>query len=360
MANIRQSVETNKKLLILIAVLLVFILTFLFKFYNNQKRENRALRLKLLSMSETKRTPKAWAQLMAVKAKVAALTTTAQTVSEASSTAAASTQETQNIDAQDTQELAVRLNGQMKKVKNLDAAGIDNNIAIANEIIFREPDSYGAYKAKLISLLTKEGKFHQPPDEVEVESLLESMAQFNISNDNIARREAVLIANTNSGIQNVETELEQLAKNRDSLESEISNFEPNSPQLVEANNQLQEMDEQEAQLTANIDSLENQLAQNTAQISNEDVVEIPFMRMLAQNDYEAVLDNAQAFIDQFPNSPTGYFYMVRALDQMGQKDQSLNTIKNSRLPADVQQSLLQRLDSQGADDPKNYWQKLSF
>ncbi|MBC7713503.1 MAG: hypothetical protein H7177_09195 [Rhizobacter sp.] len=364
MANIRQSVETNKKLLIIIAVLLVFILTFLFKFYNNQKKENRALRLKLLSMSETKRTPKSWAQLMAVKAPV---TTTAnaqaaaqQPAAETNSNNPASTQATQNIDAQDTQELAVRLNGQMKKVKTLDEANIDNNIAIADEIISREPDSYGAYKAKLISLLTKEGKFNEPADDTEVEGLLENMAQFNLSTDNMARREAALISNTNGEIQNVESQLDALARQRETLESQLSTFDANSPQLADANAQLQQIEEQEAQLTSNIDTLEDNLAQNTAQISSEDVVEIPFMRMMAKNDYESVLDNAQSFINQFPNSPTGYFYMIRALDQMGQKDQSLNLIKNSQLPLDTQQALLQRLDTQAAEDPKNYWQKLSF
>ncbi len=341
--------------------MIALVAAFMVKFYFNQKHENRALRLKILSMQENRRAPKPWAQLLTKpQAATSALTAPKTAPVQDQTTTTANNEATQTLDAQDTQELASKLTVGMKKVKALEASDIDNNIAIADEIISREPDSYAAYKAKLISLLTKEGRFNQPADEVEVESILESMAQFNISSDNIARREAALIANTNSDIQNVEAQIEEVARQRETLESQLNSFDPNSQEFLNLNVQLQQLDDQEIQLASNIESLENALANNTAQLTNEDVVEIPFMRMMAKNDYEGVMDNAQAFIEQFPNSPNGYFYMVKALEMQGQKDQALQVIQDSRLPQDAQQALLQRLDAQAAEDPKNYWQKLSF
>ncbi len=357
MTSIKESLKINKRISIAIVIMLTVFAVFMFKFYFNQKSENRALRIKILSMQENRKTPKPWAKLLTTsvqpKASVSALTAKAAVTDDVSHTE-------QAIESQDTQELAVKLNTGMRKVKTLDDKDIDNNIAIANEIISREPDSYSAYKAKLISLLTKEGKFNQAVDEIEIENTLESMAQFNISSDKLTRREAALISNTNAEIQSVEIELEEVARQRESLEAQLNSTTPESPELAELNAQLQQLDEKEVQLASNIESLEVNLASSTAQLANEDVVEIPFMRILAKNDLEGVIDNAGVFIEQFPNSPNGYFYLVKALEMQGQKDQALQIIQDSRLPPDAQRALLQRLETQDSEDPKNYWQKLSF
>jgi sensor histidine kinase regulating citrate/malate metabolism len=52
MASIRNSIQINKRIMILVAVLLAMILVLLTKFYFSQKKENRALRLKILSTSD--------------------------------------------------------------------------------------------------------------------------------------------------------------------------------------------------------------------------------------------------------------------------------------------------------------------
>ena len=348
--------------MIFIGIMLTVILVLLTKFYFNQRTENRALRLKILSMSAS-RTPKAWSQLTT---KSKASTTSSPAIAPAKVTAptVAATVETpanpEPLANLDTTDLAITLDGQMKRPKNLDLNTIENNIAIADEIISREPDSYGAYKAKLISLLVKEGKFNQPIDEVEVEGLLENMAQFNISSDKLARRESALIGNTNNEVQTVELQIEELARTRENLESQLNAYDANSPELAQLNAQIQQLDSQEAQLLGNIDNLQASLADNTAQLANEDIIEIPFMRMMAKNDYEGVVNNAQSFIEQFPNSPNGYFYLVKALEMQGQKEQARSVIQNANLPQDVQGSLLQRLDNEGSQNPQLYWQKLSF
>lgn len=358
MASIRHSIETNKKLLILIALLLALIAVLVGRFYFQEKRENRALRLKILSMSENRRTPKPLATLMTPSTKSAL--TIAPAATTPISEAIPESNNTVSIRDQDTQELAVQLNSQMRRPRNLNLETLDNNIAIADELVSREPDSYSAYKAKLVSLLVKEGKFNQAADEEEIEGILENMAQFNIGSDKLARREASLIANSNAELDNVDRELNSLALERENLESQLSNLDANSPELQNINDRLAQLENLETNLLSNADAIEAGLANNSARIVNEDIIEIPFMRMLAKNDYDGVMNNAQTFIEEFPNSPSGYYYMIKALEMQGQKDQALGVIQNSRLSPDVQNALLQRLESEAGQDPKNYWQKLSF
>ena len=360
MTSIRNSIQTNRRIMIVIAILLATVIVFLGKFYFQQRHENKALRLKIISMSENKRTPKPWSELMARPKTTPVVTTTAPVVTaQVAPQATSEAVVTPPLASLDTQEIAVKLNAQMKAVKTLEAKDLDYNIEMADEILSREPDSYGAYKAKLISLLVKEGKFDSPADESEVESLLESMAQFNFNTDRVARREAALMANANADIRNIEGELDNLIVDREAIENGIATA--TDPALMEElNMQREQLDAKEALLQNNIVNLEQSVAVNTNQLVNEEIVEIPFMRMMAQNDYEGVMDNAQDFINQFPNSPNGYFYMVRALEMQGQGEQARSLIQSATMPKDVQQSLLQRLESQGESDPKNYWQNLNF
>lgn len=108
------------------------------------------------------------------------------------------------------------------------------------------------------------------------------MAQFNISSDKLTRREAALIRNTNSEMQTAELLLEELARSRESLESQLGIYRANSSEFTRLNAQIQQLDSYEAQLLGSIDNLHEN---NTAQLVNEDVIEIPFIRMMAKNDY---------------------------------------------------------------------------
>lgn len=349
--------------MIFIAILLAITLVLLTKFYFNQRTENRALRLKILSMSENKKTPKSWSQLTTKKLSTPQAPIVVAPVEVTPAPTAVVTSDSGNSEPLanlDTADLAIKLTNQMKKTKNLDLNTIDSNIAIADEIISREPDSYGAYKAKLISLLVKEGKFNLPIDEVEVENLLERMAEFNIGSDKLARRESALIGKTNSEIQTVEVQLDALGRDREALETQLGTLDASSPEYDQVRSQIEDLDTRESQLLGNIDDMGEALANSTAQLANEDVVEIPFMRMMAKNDYDGVIDSAQGLIDQFPNSPSGYYYMVRALEIQGQKDQARSVIQSAQLPEDMQATLLQRLENEGSQNPQLYWQKLNF
>lgn len=356
MASIRDSIQANKRLQIFVVALLIVLIALMAKFYFAQRRENRALRIKILLMAENKRIPKPWLQLTTkavAQPNTTTSTPTAKTINEGVGTSLRLTEE-------DTSNLAAKLDKQMKKIKSAELTVLDDNITIANELISREPDSYSAYKAKLIAMLVKEGKFSQSVDENEINSTLESMAQFNISSDKLARREAGLIASTNESIQSNEIQLEDLARDKEFMESQLASFDPNSPDSENLHMQIQEIENKQSELLSSISNLENNLYANTNQLINEDVVEIPFMRMLAQNDYQAVSESAQSFIEQFPNSPNGYFYLVRSLELQGQKDEAISIIQNAKLPQDSRDELIKRLESESSQDPKNYWQKLNF
>lgn len=357
MSSIRQSIQLNRRLLVLVAGLLIVVIVFLGKFFFHQSAENKALRLKILSMSENKKIAKPWS---ALTSQTSALTAPAQAPVASATQADVPKEEELPLADQDVQKLATTLSTQMKRPRNLDEKALDQNIAIADEIISREPDSYSAYKAKLISLLVKEGKFNQSASEEEVESLLENMAQFNIGSDKMARREAALMANSNVELNQIDDELNALAEEKQSLESRLNTLDANSPELAEANRRLDEIEEKETMLFSNAQAIEQGLASSTDQMVNEDIIEIPFMRMLAKNDYEGVINNAQTFIEQFPGSPSGYYYLMRAMELQGQKAEALSVIQNSQLPPETRNNLLQRLESEGSSDPKNYWQKLSF
>ncbi len=360
MAGLRESIQTNRKLLIATIALVTVLIGFLGKFYIDQKRENQSLKLKLMLMSENRKTPKAWSELTR-KAPVASTSALVVKAPEAAIEAETVTTEAQiALSEQDTQTLAVKLDEQMRRVRDLDAAALDNNISIADEIISREPDSYSAYKAKLISLLTKEGKFNLEADDSEIEGLLESMAQFNFTSDSVARREAALISNANSEREGIEMQIEDLSAEREALEVQLEGLDPNSAEFTNLNTQIQSLERRQGELLGMVENLGARVSDQSAQLANEDVIEIPFMRMLAKNDYEGVIANAQSFIEQFPNSPSGYFYLTKALELQGNREEALNVIQNSTLPGDTQTSFIQRLESESKEDPKAYWQKLDF
>lgn len=357
MTGLRESIQVNRKLLITTMVFLAMMLVFVGKFYRDQKKENHSLKLQLLLMSESKKTPKAWKELINQK-PIHAETTQVKKTEVITTTAADETKII--LSEEDTQTLAKKLDSLMIRAQDLDEKALDFNIELADEIISREPDTYGAYKAKLISLLIKEGKFNQDIDDSYIENLLENMAQFSFSNEAIARKEAALMSKANIESENLEMRIEQLAIEREALENQQQALDSNSDEFAILSNQINILEEKQNELLENTDNAFVRLADQSTELANEDVVEIPFMRLLAKNEFEAVISNARSFIEQFPESPKGYFYLTRALELQGNKEEAMNVIQNSTLPGDVQSSFIQRLENESKTDPKAYWQKLNF
>ena len=235
MKGVRNAVKKHQHFQYLLFIFIISIAIFQYRFFKEQKNENIALRLKILSLNEPKKTPKAFKELIN---KTTVLNKNLATMPKASGLNNEPEKELILQDL-DTSILASLLKNKMKDVKNLEEKEIGKIIDIANEIISREPDSYSAYKAKLISLLILEGKFNNDVDDTEIENILENMAQFNLENESITRREAFLIATTDKEILNFETQIESLVLEREKLNLQLGDLMYDSPEYQEIFSKIQ-------------------------------------------------------------------------------------------------------------------------
>lgn len=363
MNDISQETRQNRKLLYIIITVLVVLSGFFFKFSQVQKRENEALQIKLITLNKTRNiTP--WQRLV-TRPQIAPViqdTVTSRASSTISPTPPSPLQSEQPIQNFSTQELASMLTQRMAEVKSQDLANIEKNIEIADEIISREPDSYSAYKAKLISLLIKEGKLNQEVEDNEVNTILETMASFDLTNDSVIRKEAALISNTNKEISSLTDTFNQFSADRLAVEEQMELLDPNSPEIRALEIERQNLLTKEEETANKIAELDNQLSTGFPenQYLNEDVVQIPFLRMMAKNDYEGVIDNAATFIEQFPESPDGYYFLIKAFEATGRTEDALRVIQESGLSPEAQNTLQQRLQSTSLLAPQKYWETLRF
>lgn len=356
-----QDVKTNRIILIITFIFMLILAGFLAKFYLQQKKENSALRIKLISMSANKRVPTTWQQLSTNKT---ASTTSTSQPSKAANVPAAEAPEVANVPLPDQplENLVSELNGNMRTVQTLTPEMLDRNIQLADEILSREPASYSAYKAKLISLLVKEGKHNQEIDDAEVDGLLETMAGFDVNTDVVARREAALLSNANNQLATYQDNLLSVATERNNIDQQMQNLDPSSDEWAVLNEQRAELLKQEEAAGYQLNQFENTVQTSLQDDSylNEDVVEIPFMRLMAKNDFDAVIENSESFIEQFPTSVSGYYYLVKALEFQGRQDEVAAVISSSQLSPEAQSTLQARLEQTSGTNPKNYWERLRF
>jgi hypothetical protein len=342
-----------------VCVVLVALIVVMARLYYKERVSNRALRLKNISLTTERRTPKPWNELLRGTPVQKSASSTPQT--SATSTPPVVSEQTSEGRAPDysslsTQELAIRLSGQMKSVKEAAKEDLDQIAAVADEIITREPNTYQAYKAKLISLLVKEGKFKEPAEDAEVDQLLETMASFDTN-----RRENMLadIDLEENELNNTVTDLySQIEENYMALQG----MDPASPESIELEQQQQELSNQYKEALDRVNA--NILARDQVLYGNEninrDMVEIPFMRMMAKQDYDGVIENAQNFVDEFPDSTDGYYYLYRAYASQGATDQANDILRNTGLNTEGQKALSDRINGSRQDNPQNYWQNLRF
>jgi tetratricopeptide (TPR) repeat protein len=359
----------NRKILYTIILFLLVIAGVGLKFFYAQKRENSALRVKILSLNKVKKIPLPWSRLTQesieiINKQAAASKTKAITPAMPIPTltpVAKLINEIPIVD-QPTEQLAKSLTQNMLGINNLDLAGVNKNIEMADEIISREPSTYSAYKAKLISMIVKESKFNQAVDEYDFNKVLDNMAGFEVNNDATLRREAALIATTNNQLIALSNTLNDISILKDEISTQSSALDKSSAEYQELQLQSDQLDQREQATAESLENLQNNLNTETqpAVNLNEDIVEIPFLRLLAKGDYDAVNENAQSFIEQFPNSPIGYYYLVKSLELQGRTDDAIRVIEEATLTPENQSSLLERLDASSGEDPTKYWEKLRF
>jgi hypothetical protein len=342
---------------------------FVFKFYLPVKRENKALRLKTISLSATKRTSVPWSRLTKQtieelnrsKAKLKSVIPQKVTKDSNDSKEIIRTPETPLADLR-IEELADIITKNMAMFKKLDLKSLDKTILVADEILSREPNSYSAYKAKLISMLVKESKYNQKINENELNLTLENMASFEVNTDATARKEATLISLATNQLNVLEEKLNNVLVEKDELNSEISLVESGTPEFLAYQSQLLQLNNLEKEATDNLNNFDTTNLQelNNPTLTNEDVVEIPLMRLMAQNEFGSVRDNAQSLIAQYPNSPVGYFYLIKSTELQDETIDVNQLFGQSKLTLEDQTKLLNKLQQTKGEDLKKYWEKLIF
>lgn len=311
--------------------LLIFTLIGLFFYwYNNYfrlKRESTPVKIKTLSMSTEKRKMKPWTSILDQK--------------EVTKKKSNLVQEPP-LNEKTISELADFLESSLRDIASTNLKKLQKNIEIADEIIAREPGVYSAYKAKLMSMLIIEGKYNQTIDDKEVEILLEAMAQFDTKTEENARNEALLISKTTKELESATEELNDLALQEAIVSTDYEQNELFKKEEILVN----EINRMQEKINRAISSEENYI--------NEDIVQIPFLRMMAKNDYEQVIQDSEIFIENFPNSPYGHIFLINALYSSGQKEEALEILKN--LPEEIQDKI-QFYDQSYYTE---YWKKLFF
>ena len=329
-------------------------------FYINQKMINHALRIKVLTLSKNKKIPIPWSRLTkedieSFNKKMDKIKTTKKAESKdivPSKIASSSSAET----------LAVELNQNMLNIKNLDLSGVEKNIQLADEIIDLEPNSYSAYKAKLISMLVIESKFNKRINEDEFNQTLENMATFEVSASPSMIREAALIEGINQQLIAEENKLNEISLLRDEISMQSSGIEKDTPELDALQKADIDLAVSEQVAAHNLETLQNSVTSGitTPTNINQDIVEIPFLRLMAKSDYVGVVDTAYDYLAQFPYSPNIYYYLIKALELQGKKDEASFALEESGLTAQDQAALELRLEKDNGRDFKRYWENLNF
>lgn len=187
----------------------------------------------------------------------------------------------------ETSTLANILMRNMTSLKDADAAQLDQSIAVANEIINREPDAYGAYKAKAVSMILKEVRFKAEMDEDDFDQTLAEMASFESYDPTFSLREESL---GDTGTMTAES------------------------------------------------------------TRDPDIARLPFLRQMALGDYEVLIAEAEDYINEFPDSPLGYQFLAQGLWRTGQKAEALQALR-SGMDQDADNNLLLDLFEKAADRP---------
>ncbi len=334
--------------------------------YYTKQKETVALQLKLQLSEAGKKKPVPWHELLVNIKDVqegSKPVPAGQAEVEASNQPESLSEAPIAISEQRTDTLARQVEFTLKNREKLSLESINDGIEIAEELIEREPSSYSAYKAKLILLLTKEAAHLESIDDADVENLLDEMATFDVTSEIGLRKEAFLITRTDARIDRMEDDLDELEEELTDIDFDLEFVEEDSEEetalLDEALTIEEKIDEREDEIDRLEDELEAELIANETLI-NQDIIEIPMQRGLASANYDLVISEAEALLDEFGDSIIGYYYLIRALELSGQRERALDIITDSNLSASNSQELERRLRRSRSEDPKDYWKHLRF
>jgi hypothetical protein len=190
----------------------------------------------------------------------------------------------------DTAELANQLTGSFLDLRHASRADIERSLAVADALLARNPDMYAAHKAKLVALMLKELKFKQDVDPAAYENAYSELLSFAGS----------------GGPDPVAAEREGAS----GAAAELSGVDP-------------------------------------------DLVHLPFVRLEAQGNFEASARLAQEYLQAYPNSYVGYYYLASATWAAGDEGQAVTLFRRglrNGVSEEAAREMLARLKNQ---DPLN-------
>lgn len=191
-----------------------------------------------------------------------------------------------NIAGADTPELANQLYGSFLDLKHASRADIERSLAVADALLARNPDMYAAHKAKLVALMLKELKFKQEVDPGAYENAYRELLSF------AGEGGPDPVAEERGGARNAAAELNGV---------------------------------------------------------DPDLVHLPFVRLGAQGNYEGMGRLAEEYVQAYPNSYVGYYYLASATWAAGDEEQALSLFRRglrNSVSEGAAREMLQRLRNQ--------------
>lgn len=319
-------------------------LAYYFQAYQKIKRDSLVLKLKLNLSRKNKKETVAWNTL-----KTRPVTEKKENAIKKPKTEVVK-QDLTVLSAPDleTHVLAHNIQTSLKKHWQLDQKGIEQSLNQVDELISRHPSTYSGYKAKLILLLAKENLSPEEIDEYEISDVLFTMSEFNTNANKLLKKEAFLIAQNNNQVENLINQINKLESQRE---------ETSDPDIIK------ELEDTLSRHYERLDLLEDQLENGFLEDEdyiNEDVIEISFMRALAQGRYDSVLEESEILLKEFPDSLRAHFYLIRALELSGRSEEAISYIENIELNSQNLAALSKRLENSRIKNPKDYWKRLRF
>ena len=334
----------DKLILILVTTLVFSSGFFIFKFYN-LKSEVSALTLRTKIAAKEKRRARTWEDSKTLKS----LKPLAKATATVKATPTDDIPETvHDFSAVETEKLMNDLQKGMKTYWRLNIDDINRDLAKIEELISRNPDVYSSHKAKLILMLAKENHLKSEVPETDIEQTLSTMAEFDIVSDKVIQKEAFLIARTNKRIETLMDEvdsLEEQVETADSIEAEAALEQRIQEKILE-------MEDLESQIENGL------LAEKD--FLNEDVVEIPMYRAMAKGDYDEVIEQAQALLESYPDSISGHYFIIRALQLSQANDELREYLSNLKLSDEDNKELEDRVNLNNEEDQREFWKRLRF
>lgn len=252
------------------------------------------------------------------------------------------------------------------RIQSINSQSLDDlqrNIEMADLLISKTPEVAFPYKAKLMSLIYAEGKYQVQINDDDIKFLLAQLVHLDETNESILSKETALAENAQNEINTLDKKIEDYEYQREMIELELETSDIDYDRyenLTKARADILTKEDEIMQKSVLLQvSVDNTYFPDESYI-NEDLAQIPFQRQLAKGEFNDAILNAHLFINEYPNSPIGYFYLIRAYELSNQFAEALEVMQDEHLTDEVRLKLEDKLQQEQGNNPENYWQNIKL